>query len=588
MTRYFSHVAPLVNGSLEPESTRLSGWAAALSARSMVFATAFGACLTFGCASVSKHQLVTHSSSGLAERAVIDPELDPARLEERGAVIGDILIVTQDVFDPSRPGEDRAIFRVANRLHPVTRPTVVAELLTFAEGDPFRQRDLAESERVLRATRYLYDARIRPVRIRDGKVDVEVLTRDMWTLKGNAAFKRSGGANETRFTIEDSNFLGTGKDFTIDHTSNIDRDSALFRYRDQTFLGSRTNFELWYGDNSDGALHRIKIERPFFALDSKWAGGFHFKSNDRVDPLYSLGKVSQRFRHQETLVDAYVGLGRAEQAVANRWRLGFTYQDHEFEPAPGFTPRAALPRDRRLAYPWIGWNLVEDRFVVERNLDRIDRSEDINLGLEANAKVGYSPGWLGAQRDSILASAGLSTGFSFGPKGLLRLEAQGAGRLDQGQSANILFGGSARYYRRVELWNSLFFAGLSGDLVNRRDPETQLLLGGDTGLRGYPLRYQDGDRRILLTLEQRFYTNWNILQLFNVGGAVFFDAGKAWFHGPASGDSLGWLKDVGVGLRFSNSRSSQATMIHLDLAFPLDRQQGIDGYQIVIRTSDTF
>ena len=40
------------------------------------------------------------------------------------------------------------------------------------------------------------------------------------------------------------------------------------------------------------------------------------------------------------------------------------------------------------------------------------------------------------------------------------------------------------------------------------DPDQQLLIGGDTGLRGYPLGYESGTSRGLLTVEQRFYTDW--------------------------------------------------------------------------------
>ena len=40
------------------------------------------------------------------------------------------------------------------------------------------------------------------------------------------------------------------------------------------------------------------------------------------------------------------------------------------------------------------------------------------------------------------------------------------------------------------------------------DPDMQLLIGGDNGLRGYPLRYEAGTSRALLTVEQRFYTDW--------------------------------------------------------------------------------
>lgn len=33
------------------------------------------------------------------------------------------------------------------------------------------------------------------------------------------------------------------------------------------------------------------------------------------------------------------------------------------------------------------------------------------------------------------------------------------------------------------------------------------MLGGDNGLRGYPLRYQVGTTNALITLEERFYSS---------------------------------------------------------------------------------
>ena len=116
------------------------------------------------------------------------------------------------------------------------------------------------------------------------------------------------------------------------------------------------------------------------------------------------------------------------------------------------------------------------------------------------------------------------------------------------------------------------------------DPERQLLLGGDNGLRGYPRRFQDGDRRFLLSLEQRFYTNWELFNLVHAGGAVFMDIGRAWYDGR--GGDLGVLKDVGLGLRLSSSRSAKGTMVHLDVAYPLDGDS--DKIQWLVTTRETF
>ena len=149
----------------------------------------------------------------------------------------------------------------------------------------------------------------------------------------------------------------------------------------------------------------------------------------------------------------------------------------------------------------------------------------------------------------------------------------------------------SRYYLRQSA-RRVLFASAALSVASQLDPEEQLLLGGDNGLRGYPLRYQAGTSRALMTLEERFYTKWQPLKLFNVGAAVFFDAGRTWGADPytaANGaDSLGWLKDIGVGLRLGSARSGLGNVLHIDVAFPLDGGDDIDSVQFLIETHRSF
>jgi hypothetical protein len=48
------------------------------------------------------------------------------------------------------------------------------------------------------------------------------------------------------------------------------------------------------------------------------------------------------------------------------------------------------------------------------------------------------------------------------------------------------------------------------------------------------------------------------------------------------------LKDIGIGLRFGNSRSGLGNIIHVDLAFPLDGDSSIDDVQILVETKERF
>jgi hemolysin activation/secretion protein len=134
----------------------------------------------------------------------------------------------------------------------------------------------------------------------------------------------------------------------------------------------------------------------------------------------------------------------------------------------------------------------------------------------------------------------------------------------------------------------LLYVGLQTDLAKNLDPDHQMLLGGDNGLRGYPLRYQSGEGRWLFTAEQRWFTDWYPFRLINVGAALFFDAGRTWGDNPFGQPSLGLLKDVGVGLRLGNNRSALGNVLHIDIALPLDATGSIDKVQFLVKTYETF
>src|SRR5580658_4039844 len=126
-----------------------------------------------------------------------------AELEARGAVIGTVTVDNQNIFNLADPKENTRLFRLADRLHVRTRARVIRAHLLFRPGDRYKQRLLAESERLLRAEGYFYDAWIRPVRWHNNKVDVEVTTRDVWTLDPGFKFGRTGGTNATGVQLED-------------------------------------------------------------------------------------------------------------------------------------------------------------------------------------------------------------------------------------------------------------------------------------------------------------------------------------------------------------------------------------------------
>jgi outer membrane protein assembly factor BamA len=506
-------------------------------------------------------------------------------LETGGAVIGDIAVHVGDVFDPNDPEEDRRLFLMANKLHRTTRESVILNQLLFHSGDRYSKRLLEESERILRQDRYLYDVEIRPVRYAGNRVDLEVVTRDVWTLNAGVNLGRSGGVSSTGFQIQDTNLLGTGKSLTLEHSSNVDRTTSLFRFDDPAVLGSRVRFGLGYADNSDGNLRQLEVGRPFYSLDARWSAQLSAQTGDRVDTQYELGHIADGFRHQQERFEVRGGLSNGlVDGQADRWSAGFTYQRDRFSLAEGYTIPGALPDERVLAYPWIAWDRVPDRFLEAHDLDQLKRTEDLQLGTQLHARLGLASSALGSTEDAAIFDATAGTGWKPAADQTFLLSSGITGRWGQDGAEDLLLDGGVRYYWRDWRDHLLFFT-LEGGVARNLDPEKQLLLGGDNGLRGYPLRYQDGDARLLFTVEQRFFTDYYPFHLVHVGGAVFFDAGRTWGGGASQ---LGLLRDAGLGLRLSSSRSGLGNVIHIDLAFPLDGDPSIKSTQWLVTTKASF
>jgi hypothetical protein len=502
-------------------------------------------------------------------------------LVANGAVIGTVYVQTDNIFDPERPGEDRLVFEIANRAHFTTRPKVVERKLLFREGDAYDPRLLQESERYLRSLDYLYDAKIEPIRYQDNRVDVLVRTRDVWTLGLGAGFERTGGANSLQAQLSESNLLGTGRFLDVKYSDDPDRSSSRLRFVDTSLFGTRAELRLWYASNSDGHRRIFDLARPFYSLDTRWGGAFKVIEDQRIERIYRQGDVIQRFYHETTYAEVWGGLSKGyRQGRTRRWLYGYTYELDRFFEQPdsvdGLVPDAVTPRDfivseeHQLSYLWIGIEQVADGFIEVHNMDQLNRTEDFNLGLQLRARLGLSSAIFGADQERAIFDAEVRDGWSPRPGHTLLASVHAGGRWGEEGAENTVVGGELRYFWRNFGRHRLHFT-VQADAAWELDPDNQLRLGGDNGLRGYPLRFQDGDRRFLVTLEQRFYTNWELFKLVHVGAAVFFDVGRAWYvSGPEAGKDRGLLRDVGFGLRLGSSRSSQGRVVHLDVAFPLD------------------
>lgn len=539
--------------------------------------------------------LATFASSCRAAASVACAKETPSFswLERHGARVGHIELDRQNIFNESKPGERTRLYRLANRLHTRTQPKVIYAQLLISPGQRFQERLLRESERNLRRLNFLREPSFSATcyRAQSNEIDLTLQTRDVWTFAPLAEFSRKGGENVSKIGIEDSNFLGLGKSLELNYASNRERDATLLRYHDPNVGFTRRELDLSISSSSDGHAFGVQWQLPFYALDSRKSWLMLAQRSDLEQSRAIFGEVIDRYRARNT--DFRLEWGSSAGLVdgwSHRWYVGFAHERAQFDPL-GSETTLVLPDDRRLSYPFVRFEGVQDQFRTTSNQDQIGRTEDQIFGLQYRVEIGQSLRSIANSEQATLLSAELAKGFQLSPRQTLFLNAHGNARWqdnrDGRQTTNRLIGAMSRYYFR-QSDNASFFVAVSGDYGQRLDLDRELVLGGETGLRAYPFEYQRGNKRSLLTLEQRFFTAWQPLRLFQVGAAAFIDVGRVSGSTALADADLGTLKSVGFGLRLGSLRSARSNTLHIDIAYPIDARPEDRDIAFIVETRRSF
>ncbi|PAJ73872.1 hypothetical protein CJF42_13620 [Pseudoalteromonas sp. NBT06-2] len=524
--------------------------------------------------------------SNTNQHSLLDnPHILPKALP--GLKIGEITLKRLDIFDTSDSNEDIALFRLANKLHLSTKEEVIRAQLLFTSGESYSPEILLESERLLRNTSYLYDARITAKINCHNTIDISIITKELWTLLPEINFSRSGGKNKSKIGFRDSNLFGLGKRISISKTSNVDRDGYLFIYDDPNILNSRYRSHIEYSDNSDGEHYYYDINYPFFALNTPYSYGAITSSNKRTEQIYNRGKVISEFSQNTKISKFHFGLSSREKTWIRRVSFGYQIEKHKFSKLINST--MPIPEGRNLNYPFLSMRWFEDNYIKINNFDSISRTEDLNLGWDFSAKLGYTNNNLSNDDNRLIYQASVDKAH-FQSKDLLwRFNAgfYGYWNFKHDDIENALLSTSTQLHYNTNVSHS-WYAKLKVQYSKNLTLDNQLTLGGDTGLRGYPIHYQSGEQSFLFNLEKRYYWEYNFLQLFSVGAAAFFDIGRAWNSNKDNGINGDILKDIGIGLRLAPSKANSKTVIHIDLSIPLDKSQDVESAQWLITVKNTF
>jgi hypothetical protein len=499
--------------------------------------------------------------------------------------VGEIRYIRQNVF----PDQNNWLARQANRFNVLTREAALSAALPFATGAVIDDNQRREAERVLRGKPYLYDALVLVREICGDEVKLDVVVRDVWTFTPNLGVSRAGGENAFVLGLSDVNLLGTGKSVWLQYFDDEDRSGSILTYDDPNLWGSRWAGTAVYADNDDGGRYGLNLTRPFFALDTPFATGFAFEHVEQEQDLDFLGEDEFTLDAESDTVNLFVGRsGGRRNGWVNRYIVGYRYVEEQFEfPADFPGPRQTR---REFSYPYLAWQRLEDRFVERTNVERVGITEDLALGWSSYAEVGWSSETFGGEGDYVLGRASVAFRDYLSDQQLLTFGAQFRGRynVDDHRSEDVVFNTSVAYlWAQAPKWR--FYLSARYTQTRNLPADKQLTLGGDTGLRGYPSRYQPGDRSYLFTVEQRYHSDAEPLGLLRLGYAVFVDVGRAWFADdapawmpPREGDHFDHLINFGVGLRLESIRTRRDRILHIDLAKPLVDGPFVETWELTV------
>ncbi|MDH4034360.1 MAG: hypothetical protein OEV80_11245, partial [candidate division Zixibacteria bacterium] len=327
------------------------------------------------------------------------------------------------------------------------------------------------------------------------------------------------------------------------------------------------------------------ISKPYYSLAQKFAVGFTARAIGGRRDVPSNGKIiaqseydgdqlnlSGAYRSGSYLQKGSVKLEYKYRSEVTTSRTLLTDDTLEIELARRSFPVDSLYHELRLT---LGVSNV--RFIKRRRIDGFGYTEDFTLGSSAVAMLSRA-----FNRDSTVHTSMelvLAQGSSIKP-GLLVLSA----------GARVWYHRDETIRRRLQFTTHFYNQSLSYLTLAVRAVYTSdwrimqtndLVLGGNSGLRGFGRYFRTGDRRAVLNLEGRVFPDLGFLSVL-FGGALFVDLGRTF----RAGESLGWkgyYAAVGAGLRISFERSSRSSLVRCDVAYSAH-----DGWQLSISSGQFF
>ncbi|WP_169515098.1 hypothetical protein [Hymenobacter norwichensis] len=422
--------------------------------------------------------------------------------------------------------------KAGNAFHMKTSKARVRQVLLFRAGQELEPQALTESERLLRQTDELVDARVfvNERTSTTDSVDIEIITKDVFSLSGSIEVRDVGAGV---IGLRDQNFLGQGHRFRNRYEYGRNQPQT-WSYRGSYRVPFR-NFiygEARYENEFQRRIGGITVSRDFYSINTKYAGALSLNSYDYglvlklpapgELPIYSPIKYST----QDLWVGRSLPLRSYDLGYENPGRMIVSGRllrtNYTTRPDPNYFNSSAF-------LGTIGYSVR--RYYKDKYLFGFGRTEDIPTGTLLSATLGYE---LNDQGSRNYYGARISTA-SYNPrKGYLYLSGEFGSYVrpatndwQQGLISTEVLYFTRLYHTGNYQWRHFLWSRNAIGL-HRRPGELLLSIDGERGLRGFRGPYDlRGTSRLVLNYETTVYTPVSFLG-FRLAGVLFADA--AWLN----------------------------------------------------------
>lgn len=314
-----------------------------------------------------------------------------------GKIIRKITIITLDPFGhsitdttqvPKNWGE-----RTGNRLHLKTKKIAIYNLLLFKRNSVYNGYKVQESERLIRAQKYVTAVRIshQLAGVASDSVDVTIRVLDSWSTIP----KFSISSNQMSIGFKEKDFFGSGQQLEYRFTNRFDdgRNGNEATYTvpniKNTYIKTVLNYKI---DLDNNYTKSVDIERGFYSPLTKWGGGIYVGQNFRQDSLQApdLTYAFQPFKNN--VQDLWAGKaskvfqdetnGITNLIVSGRF-LNINYSE---SPSEVYDP-THFYSDEKLILSGIGINTR--KFIKDSYIFRNGQTEDVPIGRIYGITLGY-------------------------------------------------------------------------------------------------------------------------------------------------------------------------------------------------------